>query len=175
MPAKKTTAKAAKAVKDEIPQLYSQLPKTYYSDLSAPEMIYAKIVRSMTGKGKIKAITCGSLPEGYFFYTARDFGEQNYVETLDVQTEIFADKEIFYKGQAYGILAGPDFRELEELEKNITIEFFKEPAAKNKEKDYPYAQRFIRNGKAQKPEEFSKLFSKKNFDVKGVWLSLIHI
>ncbi len=27
MPAKKTTAKAAKAVKDEIPQLYSQLPK----------------------------------------------------------------------------------------------------------------------------------------------------
>lgn len=174
MPAKKTTAKAAKAVKDEIPQLYSQLPKTYYSDLSAPEMIYAKIVRSMTGKGKIKAITCGSLPEGYFFYTARDFGEQNYVETLDVQTEIFADKEIFYKGQAYGILAGPDFRELEELEKNITIEFFKEPAAKNKEKDYPYAQRFIRNGKAQKPEDFSKLFSKKNFDVKGVWTSVLN-
>lgn len=174
MPAKKTTAKAAKAVKDEIPQLYSQLPKTYYSDLSAPGMIYAKIVRSMTGKGKIKAITCGSLPEGYFFYTARDFGEQNYVETLDVQTEIFADKEIFYKGQAYGILAGPDFRELEELEKNITIEFFKEPAAKNKEKDYPYAQRFIRNGKAQKPEDFSKLFSKKNFDVKGVWTSVLN-
>lgn len=174
MPAKKTTAKAAKAVKDEIPQLYSQLPKTYYSDLSAPGMIYAKIVRSMTGKGKIKAITCGSLPEGYFFYTARDFGEQNYVETLDVQTEIFADKEIFYKGQAYGILAGPDFRELVELEKNITIEFFKEPAAKNKEKDYPYAQRFIRNGKAQKPEEFSKLFSKKNFDVKGVWTSVLN-
>lgn len=174
MPAKKTTAKAAKAVKDEIPQLYSQLPKTYYSDLSAPGMIYAKIVRSMTGKGKIKAITCGSLPEGYFFYTARDFGEQNYVETLDVQTEIFADKEIFYKGQAYGILAGPDFRELEELEKNITIEFFKEPAAKSKEKDYPYAQRFIRNGKAQKPEEFSKLFSKKNFDVKGVWTSVLN-
>lgn len=174
MPAKKTTAKAAKAVKDEIPQLYSQLPKTYYSDLSAPGMIYAKIVRSMTGKGKIKAITCGSLPEGYFFYTARDFGEQNYVETLDVQTEIFADKEIFYKGQAYGILAGPDFRELEELEKNITIEFFKESAAKNKEKDYPYAQRFIRNGKAQKPEEFSKLFSKKNFDVKGVWTSVLN-
>lgn len=174
MPAKKTTAKATKAVKDEIPQLYSQLPKTYYSDLSAPGMIYAKIVRSMTGKGKIKAITCGSLPEGYFFYTARDFGEQNYVETLDVQTEIFADKEIFYKGQAYGILAGPDFRELEELEKNITIEFFKEPAAKNKEKDYPYAQRFIRNGKAQKPEEFSKLFSKKNFDVKGVWTSVLN-
>lgn len=174
MPAKKTTAKAAKAVKDEIPQLYSQLPKTYYSDLSAPEMIYAKIVRSMTGKGKIKAITCGSLPEGYYFYTARDFGEQNYVETLDVQTEIFADKEIFYKGQAYGILAGPHFRELEELEKNITIEFFKEPAAKNKEKDYPYAQRFIRNGKAQKPEEFSKLFSKKNFEVKGVWTSVLN-
>ncbi len=174
MPAKKTTAKAAKAVKDEIPQLYSQLPKTYYSDLSAPGMIYAKIVRSMTGKGKIKAITCGSLPEGYYFYTARDFGEQNYVETLDVQTEIFADKEIFYKGQAYGILAGPDFRELEELEKNITIEFFKEPAAKNKEKDYPYAQRFIRNGKAQKPEEFSKLFSKKNFEVKGVWTSVLN-
>lgn len=174
MPAKKTTAKATKAVKDEIPQLYSQLPKTYYSDLSAPGMIYAKIVRSMTGKGKIKAITCGSLPEGYFFYTAGDFGEQNYVETLDVQTEIFADKEIFYKGQAYGILAGPDFRELEELEKNITIEFFKEPAAKNKEKDYPYAQRFIRNGKAQKPEEFSKLFSKKNFDVKGVWTSVLN-
>lgn len=174
MPAKKIIAKAAKAVKDEIPQLYSQLPKTYYSDLSAPGMIYAKIVRSMTGKGKIKAITCGSLPEGYYFYTARDFGEQNYVETLDVQTEIFADKEIFYKGQAYGILAGPHFRELEELEKNITIEFFKEPAAKNKEKDYPYAQRFIRNGKAQKPEEFSKLFSKKNFEVKGVWTSVLN-
>lgn len=173
MPAKKTTAKKIKPAKEDAPQLYTQLSKTYYSDLSSPSMLYAKIIRSKS-RGKIKDIICNQLPEGYYFFTAKDFGKENYVETLDIQTDILAENEIFYKGQAYGILAGPDIRELDELEKNIAVEFLKEAGTKNKEKEYPYAQRFIRNGKAQKPEEFSKLFSKKNFDIKGTWTSVLN-
>lgn len=176
MPAKKNTAdkKISKTVKKDIPQLYSPLLKTYFSDLTSANMIYTKIVRSPITKGRIKSLTLGDIPEGYFLFTAADFGEENYVETLDIQTEILASSEIYYKGQPIALLAGPVFTDLLDLEKNIKMEFEKDPASKIKEKEYPYAQRFIRNGKAQKPEEFTKLFSKKNYDIKGTWTSVLN-
>lgn len=176
MPAKKNTAdkKISKPVKKDIPQLYSPLLKTYFSDLTSANMIYTKIVRSPITKGRIKSLTLEDIPEGYFLFTAADFGEENYVETLDIQTEILASSEIYYKGQPIALLAGPVFTDLLDLEKNIKMEFEKAPASKIKEKEYPYAQRFIRNGKAQKPEEFTKLFSKKNYDIKGTWTSVLN-
>lgn len=176
MPAKKNTAdkKISKTVKKDIPQLYSPLLKTYFSDLTSANMIYTKIVRSPITKGRIKSLTLEDIPEGYFLFTAADFGEENYVETLDIQTEILASSEIYYKGQPIALLAGPVFTDLLDLEKNIKMEFEKDPASKIKEKEYPYAQRFIRNGKAQKPEEFTKLFSKKNYDIKGTWTSVLN-
>ena len=176
MPAKKNTAekKISKPVKKDIPQLYSPLLKTYFSDLTSANMIYTKIVRSPITKGRIKSLTLEDIPEGYFLFTAADFGEENYVETRDIQTEILASSEIYYKGQPIALLAGPVFTDLLDLEKNIKMEFEKDPASKIKEKEYPYAQRFIRNGKAQKPEEFTKLFSKKNYDIKGTWTSVLN-
>lgn len=176
MLAKKNTAdkKISKPVKKDIPQLYSPLLKTYFSDLTSANMIYTKIVRSPITKGRIKSLTLEDIPEGYFLFTAADFGEENYVETLDIQTEILASSEIYYKGQPIALLAGPVFTDLLDLEKNIKMEFEKDPASKIKEKEYPYAQRFIRNGKAQKPEEFTKLFSKKNYDIKGTWTSVLN-
>ena len=176
MPAKKNTTdkKISKTVKKDIPQLYSPLLKTYFSDLTSANMIYTKIVRSPITKGRIKSLTLEDIPEGYFLFTAADFGEENYVETLDIQTEILASSEIYYKGQPIALLAGPVFTDLLDLEKNIKMEFEKDPASKIKEKEYPYAQRFIRNGKAQKPEEFTKLFSKKNYDIKGTWTSVLN-
>lgn len=176
MPAKKNTAdkKISKTVKKDIPQLYSPLLKTYFSDLTSANMIYTKIVRSPITKGRIKSLTLEDIPKGYFLFTAADFGEENYVETLDIQTEILASSEIYYKGQPIALLAGPVFTDLLDLEKNIKMEFEKDPASKIKEKEYPYAQRFIRNGKAQKPEEFTKLFSKKNYDIKGTWTSVLN-
>lgn len=155
-------------------QTYTQLTKSYYSDLTAPNMLFAKIIRSNVSKGKIKSITAGDLPEGYYFFTAKDFGENNFVETLDIQTEIFASENVFYKGQPVGIIAGANEFELETLCSQIKIEIEKENIQKNKEKDFPYAQRFKRTGKAQNPEEFQKLFSKKNFDVKGTWTSVLN-
>ena len=176
MPAKKNTAdkKISKPFKKDIPQLYSPLLKTYFSDLTSANMIYTKIVRSPITKGRIKSLTLEDIPEGYFLFTAADFGEENYVETLDIQTEILASSEIYYKGQPIALLAGPVFTDLLDLEKNIKMEFEKDPASKIKEIEYPYAQRFIRNGKAQKPEEFTKLFSKKNYDIKGTWTSVLN-
>lgn len=161
-------AKKAKE-KPLVKQTYSQLTKSYYSDLRSQGMIFAKIVRSPIVKGTIKEISLNNIPEGFYFFTAKDLGEQNYVETLDIQTEIFASENVYYKGQPLGIIAGPDPILLDSLATEIKIDIEKDPALKNKEKDFPYAQRFIRNGKAQKPEEFAKLFSKKNFDIKGTW------
>lgn len=177
MPAKKSTSKVkktAKPVKKDLPQLYSPLSKTYFSDLTSANMIYVKIIRSTIARGRIKTLKFDNIPQGYFLFTAADFGEQNYVETLDIQTEILASSEIYYKGQPVALLAGPSYSELIELEKAVKIELEKDPASKIKEKEYPYAQRFIRNGKAQKPEEFGKLFSKKNHDVKGTWTSVLN-
>ena len=107
-------AKKIKEKKD-VKETYSQLARSYYSDLTANDMLYAKIIRSTISKGTLKSISLDEIPEGYYFFTAADFGEQNYVETLDIQTEIFASNEVCYKGQPLGIIAGPDVKELKRL------------------------------------------------------------
>lgn len=160
--------------KKDVKETYSQLARSYYSDLTANDMLYAKIIRSTISKGTLKSINLDEIPEGYYFFTAADFGEQNYVETLDIQTEIFASNEVCYKGQPLGIIAGPDVKELKRLLTLVKVDIEKDPAAKTKEKDFPYAQRFIRTGKAKKPEEFLKSFPKKNWDIRGTWTSVLN-
>lgn len=166
MPVKK------KSEKEENKQTNYQILKSYCSDLTFNNMIYVKIIRSPVSKGTIKEISFEKIPDNYFLFTAKDFGEQNYVETLDIQNEILAGEKVFYKGQPIALLAGPDISELESLSKEIKIVIAKETA--QKDKDIPYAQRFVKTGKAQRPEEFAKLFSKKNFDVKGTWTSVLN-
>lgn len=149
-----------------------QIVKSYYSDLTSANMIYAKIVRSTVSKGTLKKISFENIPQDYFLFTAKDFGEQNYVETLGIQNEILAAEKIVYKGQPVAIIAGPDPVKLEALSKEVKITVKKETAPK--EKDTPYAQRFVKTGKAKNPEAFAALFSKKNFDIKGSWTSVLN-
>ncbi|MBQ0161982.1 MAG: xanthine dehydrogenase family protein [Treponema sp.] len=168
MRAKKTVEKK------ELKPIYSQLSKTYFSDLTAQNMLYAKIIRSPVTKGHIKEISFKDCPKHIYFFRATDFGDQNYIETLDIQTEILAKDEVYYKGQPVALIAGPDLHELQYLATQVKIDIEKDTTIKNKEKEFPYAQRFIRNGKAKNAEEFSKLFSKKNYDVKGTWTSVLN-
>lgn len=146
-------------------QIYTQLTKTFYTDLDSPNLLYAMLIRSPYSKGLIKEIKLENPPKDVFLFTAKDFNEQNYIETLDIQTEILASNEVNYKGQPIAIIAGPDFNQLKYLSSQIHIDIEKQ----SPQKDYPYAQRTIKNGKAHNPEEFQKLFTKKNFDIKGNW------
>ena len=82
MPVKK------KSEKEENKQTNYQILKSYCSDLTFNNMIYVKIIRSPVSKGTIKEISFEKIPDNYFLFTAKDFGEQNYVETLDIQNEI---------------------------------------------------------------------------------------
>lgn len=161
-----------KIEKQEIKQIYTQLQKTYYSDLDSNNLLYAKIIRSPISKGVLKSVKLNNQPANTYLFTAADFGEQNYIETLDIQTEILASSEVHYKGQPIAILAGPDFYQLENLSTQIEINI--EKSSLQKQKEFPYAQRTIKNGKAHKSEEFSKLFGKKNFDIKGSWTSALN-
>ena len=126
MPVKK------KSEKEENKQTNYQILKSYCSDLTFNNMIYVKIIRSPVSKGTIKEISFEKIPDNYFLFTAKDFGEQNYVETLDIQNEILAGEKVFYKGQPIALLAGPDISELEVLSKEVKITITKETAQRTK-------------------------------------------
>ena len=96
-------------------QIYTQLTKTFYTDLDSPNLLYAMLIRSPYSKGLIKEIKLENPPKDVFLFTAKDFNEQNYIETLDIQTEILASNEVNYKGQPIAIIAGPDFNQLKYL------------------------------------------------------------
>ena len=153
-------------------QIYSQLNKVFYSDLDNNNLLYIKIVRSTVSEGIIKNISIKNLPKNYYFFTADDFGENNYIQTLDVNFPILAKSEIHYKGEPVAIIAGEDLNILEKLSQLVELEIQK--IALNHSKETPYAQRIIKNGKAKKNEEFTKLFNKKNHDVKGSWTEVLN-
>lgn len=101
----------------------SYLLKNYLIDCSKEEMLYAALVRSPTAGGKITNINFSDLPEGYYFFSARDIPGVNYITTMGINTRIFCNEKVHYKGQAVGLIAGPDADEVQRIAKEIQITF----------------------------------------------------
>lgn len=92
----------------------------FYSDLELKDMIHAKLIRCMD-TGRIVRISYPDLPEGYFWFTARDIPGQHFIGNYLGRVPIFCEGEILYPGEPVGILAGPDENLLEELSQDIKI------------------------------------------------------
>jgi len=98
----------------------------FYSDYDKAGCLYAALIRSPTQNGRLKSISIPDLPEGYFFYTAKDIpGEKNMKFNKSV-TKIFGYDNIVYEGEPLGILFGPDeqtvFSLLDEVVVNFDVE-----------------------------------------------------
>lgn len=101
----------------------SYLSKNYFIDCSLPDMLYAAIVRSPLPGGKITNINFSELPQGYYFFSARDIPGVNEIITMEESTRVFCNEKVHFEGQPVGIICGPDLKTARKLTKDIQITF----------------------------------------------------
>lgn len=109
--------------KEKQKQRRSYICKDYFIDCIKEDMLYAALVRSPDAGGKITNINFSDLPEGYYFFSARDIPGKNFISTMGVDTRIFCNEKVHYKGQPVGIVAGPDIHEVRRIAGEIQITF----------------------------------------------------
>ena len=102
---------------------HSYLSKDFFIDCMKDDMLYAALVRSPEAGGKITNINFSDLPEGYYFFSARDIPGKNFISTMGIETRIFCNEKVHYKGQPVGIVAGPDLSEVRKIAQEIQITF----------------------------------------------------
>lgn len=111
-------AKQKKSVKKS-PQKIQQ----FFTDIEKDEMLFAALIRSPIAHGKITNIALPHLPEGYFVFTAKDIPGVNELRALDTRIKIFAENTVDWKGEAVGIIAGPDENVVYDLTSQVEITF----------------------------------------------------
>lgn len=95
----------------------------FYSDLSMNNMLYAVLLRSQQDSGIVTSITAGDLPEGYYFFTARDVPGNNLISTPYGKVPVFSEGNISYYGQPLGIVTGPDENVCKEIIEDIKVHY----------------------------------------------------
>ena len=118
MPETKKKVKSKKRVSRS-----SYLSKEYFIDCEKNDMLYAALVRSPLPTGKITNINFSDLPEGYFFFSARDIPGVNEIQTLNTTSRVSCNEKVHYIGQPVGIVCGPDLETARQLAKEIQITF----------------------------------------------------
>jgi CO/xanthine dehydrogenase Mo-binding subunit len=111
----------------------------FYSDLETEGMLYGAIVRCPFSTGVINSVTHPELPEGYYLFTVDDISGVNSIDTLEMQTPVFCNGKINYKGEPLGILVGPDEETVYNLLSEVKFGFDKtmiQTAVKTFEKSY---------------------------------------
>lgn len=98
----------------------------FTDDISFPDMLFAKTVRSTVACGKIKNIKVPVLPEGYYWISAKDIVKENVVNIIFSDWPVFADKRVNYIGESIGLFVGKDKAVLDKLCEEIVIEYEEE-------------------------------------------------
>ncbi len=100
----------------------------YLSDYQFEGALHARMIRSEIPRGKINNIKVPSLPEGYYFISAKDIPEngKNALHMITADWRCFADGDVRYVGETIGLLVGRDRGSLEKLSREIVIDYSEE-------------------------------------------------
>jgi len=97
----------------------------YVADKEFPGALTAKFVRSERARARIKAVHLPQLPEGYYYFDAKDIpaGGKNSVEMIKGDQPVFADTETRFIGENIGIVVGPDPATVIRLRDAVEVEY----------------------------------------------------
>lgn len=98
----------------------------FTDDISLPGMLFAKTYRSTIAKGKIKQIVLPELPDGYYWFSAKDIKGENVVNIIFSDWPVFADEKVNFIGESIGIFVGKDKQILDELCEKTIVEYEEE-------------------------------------------------
>lgn len=98
----------------------------FTDDISFPDMLFAKTIRSTVARGKIRKITLPKMPEGYHWFCADDIRGENVVNIIFSDWPVFAAGRVNFIGESIGIFVGKDKGILDDLAEKIQIEYEEE-------------------------------------------------
>ncbi|WP_294428111.1 xanthine dehydrogenase family protein [uncultured Treponema sp.] len=109
----------------------------FYSDMTAPDMLHAILIRSPFSDGVISTICFDpkiKVPEDCILITHNDLPQKKWINILGTDIPILCSGKIVFKGEPVAILAGPDKETLLELEKSVQITLDKKDLEEHEEK-----------------------------------------
>jgi len=90
-------------------------------DISSRKMVHALIVKADRAPGIIREIIVPRLPAHIHFFRAEDIPGKNDLPYPDASIPLLARDEVLYRGQAVGLLTGPDPDELFKIRREISV------------------------------------------------------
>ena len=93
-----------------------------FDQIAVNGMVYAYIIRAGEEIGSIRGIRTPALPEGYSILTAEQLPFRNRLDIGDISVPLFAAKSVSYRGEAVGLLIGPNPLIVEELASATVVE-----------------------------------------------------
>ncbi len=95
----------------------------YIADLSYPDMLFAKMVRSTKPHGKIIHIELPMMEEGYGIVDYTDVPSENGLKVIKSEQPIFAEKEVRFIGESILMVVGSDYEKVKEYAKSVVVTY----------------------------------------------------
>ncbi len=95
----------------------------YIADITYPDMLYGKIVRSMKAHAIIKNIELPDMEDGYEVVDYHAIPGENGLKVIKCEQPIFAENEVRFIGEAILMITGPDFEKVKIYAKQVEITY----------------------------------------------------
>ncbi len=129
-------------------------------------MLYASTIRSPTARAKNPKVVSNSLPGGYFRIMGADLVRESISPWLSPGIAVLATDTISFKGEALGLILGPDPGICDELAAATLVEFEEEEPEREWESFSSSQIAYHFSSEYGKPET---LFSKSSVELKEVY------
>ena len=95
----------------------------YIADLSFPDMLHAKVLRSTRAHADIVDIKIPELEDGYEVVTGADARGGNALKIMVPDQPLLADKTVNFLGEAILLVVGPDEKKVKQIVRSIQVEY----------------------------------------------------
>ncbi|MDR2587319.1 MAG: xanthine dehydrogenase family protein molybdopterin-binding subunit [Coriobacteriales bacterium] len=100
----------------------------YVGDYPSKGVLHSSFIRSPHAHARIRKVHYPALPPGYFSVDYRDITGENSVHVVLDDLPVFAQEEVFYIGDAIGMIVGPDAETTAELAAACEVSYEELPA-----------------------------------------------
>ena len=108
----------------------------FTDDIQMDDILSAVALRSTIIKGKILDIKVPTLPEGYYFISAKDIKGENVCNIIFSDWPLFVEEQVNYLGETIGLVVGPDKKVCLDLLNEFQIKYKEEKPLLTMEKSY---------------------------------------
>ena len=111
--------------KDHDPKIegWAEYVDDYNVSSNGRAILCGKLLHSAYAKAKVLSVSVPPMPEGYYYVDKNDVPGDNNVNIVLDDTPVFCRDTVEYIGEPIGMVVGPDEKVVQELLKDIAVEY----------------------------------------------------